>query len=333
MNACPLCLSPTPRPFLQAPALDRLKGEIYTCFRCPACGFVFLDPAVGGMAVHYDESGYYSRQPPLLGQWIDRLMAGFHRLRLWMVQRAWRRPPGRLLDIGCGKGKFLVAAQAAGWECTGVEPTERSWRVAVEQYHLRVLNEPLRDDHFSPHSFEIITMWHALEHIPDPLRTMKAVARWLTPGGLAVIAVPNIASLQAQLGGPLWFHLDPPRHLSHFTPQTAIRLLAMCGFSTPQVQFFYPELNEFGMVQTFLNRLGFSPNLLFNLLKRNRAGLPPSVAGLALNVAGAALVLAVTWPWLFLATWMEEWLGRGGTMVLVARKPDDDKKEDDDQPT
>jgi hypothetical protein len=150
---------------------------------------------------------------------------------------------------------------------------------------------------------------------------MRNVHRWLVPGGLAVVAVPNIASIQSRLGGPLWFHLDPPRHLSHFNPQTAVRLMIACGFEAPQVHFFYPELNELGMVQTVLNRLGFSPNLLFNLVKRNRSGLPSSGLVLALNLAGALLLLGTTWPLLLLMTRLEEWIGRGGTMVLVASKP------------
>ncbi|RLG45697.1 MAG: hypothetical protein DRN92_06510 [Thermoproteota archaeon] len=318
---CPLCGSPAPYAFLCAPRLDQVSGAEYTYLRCPDCGFVFLDPAIESEAAHYEESGYYSHRPPIMGMAIGPMMGWFNRLRLWMVERAWRRSPGRLLDIGCGRGRFLACARDAGWECMGVEPMERSWRVAVEEYGLQVMTEPLRDDHFAPESFEVVTLWHTLEHIPDPLHVMRNVQRWLVSGGLAVIAVPNIASLQSLLGGPLWFHLDPPRHLSHFTPQTAASLLTSCGFETPEVYFFYPELNEFGMVQTILNRLGFSPNLLFNLLKRNRDGLPSSKAALVLNLVGVLLFLCMTWPLLLLMTWLEEWVGRGGTMVLMARKP------------
>lgn len=318
---CPMCASPAPRVLLRAPRLDQVSGAEYAYLRCPDCGFVFLDPAVEPEATHYEESGYYSRRSPLLGGTIGTAMGLFSRLRLWLVERAWDRPPGRLLDIGCGKGRFLACARDAGWKCVGVEPTERSWRVAVQEYGLEVVTEPLRDDHFAPESFQVVTLWHALEHIPHPLRVMRNVHRWLVPGGLAIVAVPNIASLQAGLGGPLWFHLDPPRHLSHFTPQTATHLLASCGFETPHVRFFYPELNEFGMAQTVLNRLGFSPNFLFNLLKRNQAGLPASTAALALNLAGASLFLCTTWPLLLLMAWLEEGVGRGGTMVLLAHRP------------
>jgi SAM-dependent methyltransferase len=320
-SSCPLCASPAPCVFLHASQLDRIPGTEYTYLRCRNCGFVFLDQKVSPEASHYDESGYYDRRASLLADVIEPLMNLLNRLRLLIVERAWRRPPGRILDIGCGKGRFLAQARKAGWECMGIEPTERSWRVAVQEYGLDVVTKPLKDDHFSPQSFEVVTLWHTLEHIPDPVSVMSSAYRWLVPGGLAVVAIPNIASLQARLGGSLWFHLDPPRHLSHFTPKTANRLLVSCGFENPQVRFFYPELNGFGMIQTVLNRLGLSPNFLFNLLKRNQAGLPPSRAMLALNLAGVLLLLCATWPLLLLMTWLEEWTGQGGTMVLMARRP------------
>jgi SAM-dependent methyltransferase len=293
----------------------------YIYLRCPDCGFVFLAPSIEPGATHYEESGYYSRRSPLLEGIIGPAMGLFNYLRLWMVQRAWRRPPGRLLDIGCGKGRFLACAYEAGWECLGVEPTERSWHVAIEKYGLQVVTEPLQDDHFAPESFEVVTLWHTLEHIPEPARVMRNVHKWLKPTGLAVVAIPNIASLQANIGGPLWFHLDPPRHLSHFTTKTATKLLTSCGFDKPGVHFFYPELNDFGMVQTILNRLGFSPNLLFNLLKRNWAGLPRSKARLVLNILGALLTTFIAWPILLAMARLEEWIGRGGTVVLVSSKP------------
>jgi SAM-dependent methyltransferase len=321
INACSLCSSSAPQLFLQAPALDRLGGPLYTYFRCRACGFIFLDPAVEPVAAHYDESGYYSRRAPIFAAPIDWMMGLFNYLRLQIVEQVWRQPPGRLLDVGCGKGRFLVAARQAGWQSTGIEPTERSWRVAVETYGLEVLHELLRDDLFPPEHFEVVTMWHTLEHIPDPVAALRTVEHWLVPGGLAVVAVPNIASLQARLGGPLWFHLDPPRHLSHFTPRTGARLFSEAGFETPRAHFLYPELNEFGMLQTVLNRVGTSPNLIFNLLKRNRLGLPASRAALAGNLAGTLLFATVVGVPLLLLEWLSEAAGRGGTMVFAGFKP------------
>jgi 2-polyprenyl-3-methyl-5-hydroxy-6-metoxy-1,4-benzoquinol methylase len=282
---------------------------------------VFLDSAVELAPSDYDESGYYSPRAALLRGWVRPVMGAFNRLRLWMVERVWQAEPGRLLDVGCGKGRFLAAARAAGWEVVGLEPTERSWRVAVEEFELDVIPELFRDDHFPDDHFDVVTMWHTLEHIPDPVQVVQAIYDWLVPGGMVVIAVPNYDSFQARLGQDLWFQLDPPHHLYHFTPRTVKQLLTVSGFAESATHFFYPELNEFSMMQTVLNRLGFSPNLLFNLLKRNRAGLPSSRSALALNLIGAVAFLGITWPALLLMTQVEQWLGRGGTMVLAARKP------------
>ena len=87
------------------------------------------------------------------------------------------------------------------------------------------------------------------------------------------------------------------------------------------MSFFYPELNDLGMIQTVLNRAGFSSNFLFNLLKRNQAGLPRERARLVLNAVGITVALVVSWPLLFFVTRVEELTGRGGTLVATAWKP------------
>jgi hypothetical protein len=123
------------------------------------------------------------------------------------------------------------------------------------------------------------------------------------------------------LGRELWFHLDAPRHLSQFTPSSIGRLVSMCGFREMALRFFFPELNDLGMIQTVCNRIGFSPNFVFNMLKRNSEGLPATVGGISANAIGVVGMLGLSWPCLVLATRLEEMVGRGGTMIATARKP------------
>ena len=103
------------------------------------------------------------------------------------------------------------------------------------------------------------------------MRALRLTARrdWLAPGGGLIVAVPNLASWQAALGGERWFHLDVPRHRVHFTPDGLTRMLAAHGFAVIAVEHRLLEHNPFGLWQSVLNRVGGRPSWLFSLLKGN----------------------------------------------------------------
>lgn len=130
-------------------------------------------------------------------------------------------PKGKLLDIGAGTGDFLAAAQSNGWDATGIEPSDKARRIAAS----KGLTLAAHTDHLPDASFDVITMWHVLEHVPDPERQMKELKRLMKPNGIVVIAVPNFKSFDAQHYGTFWAAYDVPRHLWHFS-RTAIRKIA-----------------------------------------------------------------------------------------------------------
>ena len=110
-------------------------------------------------------------------------------------------------------------------------------------------------------------MNHVLEHVYDPVETIHECARTLKKGGLLVISVPNILSLQASFGNRDWFHLDPPYHRHHFSEQGLTNLLENHSFSIRNVRRFDWEYNIFGWLQTLLNRTGIRKNLFYDSLK------------------------------------------------------------------
>jgi SAM-dependent methyltransferase len=111
-------------------------------------------------------------------------------------------------------------------------------------------------------------IWHVLEHLPDPRKTLLECHRILRPGGRIVIAVPNFSSLQARLGGSGWFHLDLPRHLYHFPAMALHQLLNDCGYECTSQYHFSLRQNPFGWVQSTLNRVpGLPRNSLYALLQ------------------------------------------------------------------
>ncbi|MES2410158.1 MAG: class I SAM-dependent methyltransferase [Bacteroidota bacterium] len=127
---------------------------------------------------------------------------------------------GKLLDIGAGTGDFLVAAKSDGWNSTGIEPSEKAKAIAINKGVFFADNLSDLDNH----SFDIITMWHVLEHVPNLDEYILELKRLLKPTGTILIAVPNFKSFDANYYGRFWAAYDVPRHIWHFS-KTAIQKL------------------------------------------------------------------------------------------------------------
>jgi 2-polyprenyl-3-methyl-5-hydroxy-6-metoxy-1,4-benzoquinol methylase len=131
-----------------------------------------------------------------------------------------QKSKGSLLDIGAGTGDFLLVAKSNGWKTVGIEPSEKAKSIA--QRKGVELKSNLSD--FENHSFDVITMWHVLEHVPDLENQIKELKRLLKPDGSIIIAVPNFKSYDANYYKEFWAAFDVPRHLWHFS-KTAIEKL------------------------------------------------------------------------------------------------------------
>ncbi len=158
-----------------------------------------------------------------------------------------------------------------------------------------------------------------LEHLREPRQAVEICHRALVPQGRLLLAVPNFGSLQSRVGGAEWFHLDLPRHVFHFTPQTLARLLESSGYEIEQMRTGQWEMDPFGWVQTLLNRAGLRRNGLYDTLRNNpeiRRDLsaPRRLVLAALFVPAMILALPLS-----LACRLA---GRGGTIIAVARRRD-----------
>lgn len=119
---------------------------------------------------------------------------------------------------------------------------------------ITVYNLPVEECPFEPESFDVVTLYHSLEHMTNPLKTLNAVQGLLRPGGFLVVEVPNIGSCYSRAFGTEWFHLDVPRHLYHFNRQTLRRMLEACGFLVVRESTHNVQYDAFGAVQSVLNR-------------------------------------------------------------------------------
>lgn len=139
------------------------------------------------------------------------------------------RNGGAILDVGCGTGEFLEYLQKKGVAIAGVEPNDNARIKAEQRLGIKLAAElqDLRPDQ----SFQLISLWHVLEHVPDPHGTVARLADHLEAGGHLIIAVPTRDSWDSRHYGPFWAAWDVPRHLSHFRKADIVRLLNDHGFS------------------------------------------------------------------------------------------------------
>jgi len=126
----------------------------------------------------------------------------------------------RLLDLGCGDGRFLALMRDAGWDVTGIDPDPTAARRAQENFGIPVIVGSLEDAGFPNESFDAVTLSHVIEHVHDPVALLSECRRVLKPEGRAVIVTPNIRSLGHRKFGGVWRGLEPPRHLYLFSSET-----------------------------------------------------------------------------------------------------------------
>jgi SAM-dependent methyltransferase len=159
---------------------------------------------------------------------------------------------------------------------------------------------------------DAVVLWHVVEHLEDPAAALSRVRGWVRPGGLVLVGVPNLASLQARIAGASWLHLDVPRHRTHFTGQGLGALLGRSGLRPVRTTHFVAEHNPAAMWMALLSRAGARPGLPFHVLKRN---IRPTAREWALLATGI--------PALPVAVVLEALAGaarRGGTIATVAQR-------------
>ena len=210
---CNICGSDDPSPLISKDGV--------CVYVCPCCGLAFTHPQPVCTADQYD-ARYFDLYRKRRG---FRLRRGESRLKLIELTR----PPGRLLDIGCSLGYFIEAANARGWQASGIDISPHAVDEA-RKLGLDVHTGTIEEAGFQDASFDCVTMWDVLEHVPDPTRHMLEVRRILAPGGIVVIGTPDIGHPAFWIKRERWRHLKPAEHIFYFRKPSLRRLLEKTGF-------------------------------------------------------------------------------------------------------
>jgi len=212
-----------------------------------------------------------------------------------------------ILDFGCGKGVFLHLAKERGWCATGIETAPKRAEFAQKSYGLNVITHEYSGGAIPGGPFDVITLFHVLEHLPNPREIVQnLVDNNLTANGVLVLEVPRFDSLQSMIAGRTWIHLDPPRHLSHFSTAALSQLVSDLGFRTVANGQFSIHNGLLGMVQGILSRLGYRKMLIEELkIRRSPTLLLAVLAVMPFAMALELLAIAV---------------GRGGLIRLYCAR-------------
>lgn len=208
-----------------------LSKQTFSIVECVRCGFRFINPRplTGELGKYYKSENYISHSGTRKGfiNKIYLLARKFTLKRKYNIVQAFKSS-GSMLDIGCGSGELLNLFQEKGWKIVGVEPDELVRNAAISRYSLDIREEASLKK-ITDGSFDVVTMWHVLEHVPGLVDRVKEVKRLLKNDGILVVAVPNSNSMDAKIYGEHWAAYDVPRHLWHFTKDSIAMLFRNHG--------------------------------------------------------------------------------------------------------
>ena len=261
---------------------------LWTLWRCRKCRSAWLDPRPDQTSIGFAYARYYTHgspgHPEKTVSFTQKLGNGYRNFRYGAKMRsaiklgalaAFAAPvlrgridnsfryllkvkegqSARLLDVGCGSGDFLAMAANAGWTTFGTEPDEFSRdRARASGLDVRATISEFAGEP----RFDAITLSHVIEHVPDPVRTLRDCRERLKPGGFLYLATPNLESVGHQIYGRHWRGLETPRHLVLFNRNSLTDALAIAGFIRPKYRSSNDAL-RFIVEQSRRMAAGFDP--------------------------------------------------------------------------
>ena len=312
---CPLCQSRRTHP---RPGYQGISSENWSLLLCQACGTSFLQPMPDPdtLAKYYDDD-YYGLGMGKFVSPLECIVKVGRYIRARMVRR--HVPEGKILDVGCGRGLMLRYLKDWGYPVDGVELDTVAAVRASKNLGQKVF-ERLDDvvERF-PNRYAAVCFWHSLEHLPEPGKALEMADELLVPGGLLVISAPHMESIQSRLAGPLWLHLDLPRHPVHFDMERLPVFMESRGYHLIRSTHFSQEYNVIDSLCYGYAKLRFSHLYPFDLIRNvKRHGACRHLKPLE-TAMGLLLLLPLTGAAFFVSNFFSM-MGSGSTATLFLRK-------------
>ena len=220
--SCPICISDKSELYIKVKDYS-VSQEEFNIVKCKNCDFLYTNPRPDNdsLSIYYKSDDYISHtnksnNPINLIYKIARTQT-----LKWKFNLVNKSKPTTLLDYGCGTGHFLNYCQKKGLDINGFEPDQHARNIAIQETGENIFSSTKEINR----AFDVITLWHVLEHIPELNDVIIWLKNYLKPTGRLIIAVPNADSYDANYFHQHWAAYDVPRHLYHFTKNTLIQLV------------------------------------------------------------------------------------------------------------
>tara|TARA_Y100000590_G_scaffold459645_1_gene617236 strand:+ start:612 stop:1580 length:969 start_codon:yes stop_codon:yes gene_type:complete len=246
------------------------KFDIYFCDRC-FIGKTNVDKDFD-FNPHYPEN-YYGKEGKKFNFLIEFVVLFFRYLRSMFCYRFFNQKNIKLLDIGCGRGQFIYLLKKKGWFVFGTETSSVSAQAAKKKVgdESILINKDLNELKNIDTNFNMITLWHVLEHLVEPKKIVDLIEKKLINKGYVVVEVPNFDSFQHLINKNDWIHLDCPRHVTHFTKKGLFSFFDDKKYKIIKSSTLSFEFGFYGMLQSLLNLFVPIPNYLFGLIRKKNA--------------------------------------------------------------
>jgi 2-polyprenyl-3-methyl-5-hydroxy-6-metoxy-1,4-benzoquinol methylase len=263
IHSCPLCGGPVIVRYANLHKVYKIHlygvQQSLSILECLACGVAFTSPqlAYDDLKNYFNEeygafhkrerSGLWNKfQSFVKRQTLNQFFGYaskkwwrfiFYPFRIALTYYPSKVKNGRLLDIGCGAGNFLIEAQKIGWEVYGIDPSPLAVKAAKSQGLRNIYQGFIPEADLKNNFFDAVIMFHVFEHVPNPEAVLREVYRILKPGGTAIISVPNFGSPASKIYGRYWSGLSFPLHYFHYRRNSLTRVLKQNGFVTYSVSY------------------------------------------------------------------------------------------------
>ncbi len=316
--SCPVCLNRVTAPHLTGnDLLFESTAKTFVLHGCESCRCLFLNPMPGDeeIAGFYPHQYWWNTSKAQANATLKKLESLYRRLALrdhisFIVRAARNRQGLNLLDVGCGPGTLLGLLKDRGFRTLGLDFSAEAAHVAEVENGVRVVVGSLEQAAFPDQSFDIVTLFHVMEHVTNPRSILAEVARILKPEGVVVLQVPNIDSFQFRAFGARWYGLDIPRHVIDYSKHSMLKLLGDSGFVPRRIKHFNLRDNA----PAFVSSLFPSLDPISRAVRQRKRGVRESApAAWVRHVVYLGLVVCA-YPFAIL----ESALGRGATLMIEA---------------